>query len=141
MKTGLVSWTGGGKLIMVTGASDYISNPRAQMRLYERVVDHHGQENVDKSVRYYVMSNAGHGLSGRSAYDETLPANWDPQAALVNWVENGVAPGEAIVLNRYENSPPHKETGSRLMCHYPKYPEYKGDGDPYDSGSYTCAEP
>jgi hypothetical protein len=151
-------WSGflkrGGKLIMVTGASDYISNPRAQMRLYEKVAAKNGQAAVDKSVRYYVVPNAGHGASGSDAKGQALPSTWNPQTALQNWVENGTTPPDAVVLtyppagggfggmggrNAAPAGPP--PTGSRIMCRYPAYPKYKGSGDPNTSESYTCAKP
>jgi len=66
-----------GKLIMVTAASDYISNPRAQMRLYDSVVARNGKATVEKSVRYYVMPNSGHGLTGFNSKGDALPSSWD----------------------------------------------------------------
>ena len=136
-------WSGylkkGGKLIIVTAASDYISNPRAQMRLYDRVVARNGKAAVERSVRHYVMTNAGHGLSGSSAKGEALPASWDAAAALVDWVENGVTPPNAVTLTRYDRT--NEATGTRLMCRYPNYPKYKGSGDAFAADSYACAAP
>jgi feruloyl esterase len=130
----------GGKVIMVTGASDYISNPRAQMRLYDRVVARQGQAAVDKSVRYYVMPNSGHGLSGNSAKGEQLPSSWEAQAALVDWVEKGVAPPAAITLTSFDRTT-NQPTGSRLMCRYPNYPRYTGSGPEFAANSYSCVAP
>jgi feruloyl esterase len=130
----------GGKVIIVTGASDYISNPRAQMRLYERVVARQGQSAVDKSVRYYVMPNSGHGLSGNSASGEQLPASWDPEKALTDWVEKGAAPPSAITLTSFDRST-YQPTGSRLMCRYPNYPRYTGSGPALAASSYSCVAP
>jgi feruloyl esterase len=129
----------GGKVIMVTGASDYISNPRAQMRLYERLA-RQGQSAVDKSVRYYVMPNSGHGLSGTSAKGEELPSNWEAETALVNWVEKGTAPPAAITLTGFDRTT-NQPTGSRLMCRYPNYPRYKGSGPEFAASSYNCVAP
>ncbi len=130
----------GGKLIMVTAASDYISNPRAQMRLYERVVAHSGQSAVDKSVRYYVMPNVGHGLTGTSAKGDEFPASWDAASALISWVEKGTAPPDAITLSRVDRTS-HSVTGTRIMCRYPNYPKYKGAGETFSAGSYACTAP
>jgi hypothetical protein len=138
-------WSGflkkGGKLIMVTAASDSISNPRAQMRLYEKVVARHGQAAIDKSVSYFVMPNANHGLSGSSANGTPLPSTWDGQVYLRNWVENGVEPPDPIVLTRNDNKAPYSVLSSRPMCRFPKYPRYKGAGDPNLADSYTCTAP
>ena len=137
-------WSGflkkGGKVIIVTGASDYISNPRAQMRLYDRVVARNGRPAVDKSVRYYVMPNSGHGLSGTSAKGEELPSNWDPATGLINWVEKGTAPPSAITLSGVDRTT-NQPTGSRLMCSYPNYPRYTGSGPALAASSYKCVAP
>ena len=116
----------GGKLIMVTAASDYISNPRAQQRLYDRVVARNGKAGVDKSVRYYVMPNVGHGMTGTNAKGEQLPAFWDAAAALIDWVEKGTTPPDSITLSG--------GTATRLMCRYPEYPGFSGTG-------YHCVAP
>jgi feruloyl esterase len=130
----------GGKVIWVTGASDYISNPRAQMRLYDRVAARLGQTTVDKSIRYYVMPNSGHGLSGNSAKGEPLPSSWDAQSALVDWVEKGIAPPATITLTAFDRIT-NQPTGSRLMCRYPDYPRYTGSGPQLAASSYTCVAP
>jgi feruloyl esterase len=130
----------GGKVIIVTGASDYISNPRAQMRLYERVVARLGQSAVDKSVRYYVMPNSGHGLSGTSAKGEELPSSWEPETALVSWVEKGTVPPSAITLTGLDRAT-NQPTNSRLMCRYPNYPRYTGNGAVFVASSYSCVAP
>lgn len=130
----------GGKVIMVTGASDYISNPRAQMRLYERVVARQGQAAVDRSVRYYVMPNSGHGLTGNDAKGQPLPSSWDAQTALADWVERGIAPAGAITLTSFDRST-NQPTGSRLMCRYPNYPRYSGSGPQFAASSYACVAP
>lgn len=129
----------GGKVIMVTGASDYISNPRAQMRLYEKVAARAGQAAIDKAVRYYVMPNSGHGLSGASAKNEDLPSSWDAETALVNWVQQGIAPPAAVTLTGFDRAI-SQPTGSRLMCRYPNYPRYIS-GPGFAASSYHCVAP
>jgi feruloyl esterase len=130
-----------GRLIMITAASDYISNPRAQMRLYERVAARSGQSVVDQSVRYYVSPNTGHGGSGNSAAGVPVPNAEDTMLHLQNWVENGIAPPDSVVQTRYDRQAPYAAQASRPMCRYPLYPRYNGSGDPNSAQSYTCARP
>ncbi len=130
-----------GKLIIVTANSDYIANPRAMMRLYDRVVARHGQAAVDRAVRLYVMPNAGHGLSGNSAKGAALPQFHDLTTYLQNWVERGQAPPEPVIQVRRDLKQPGPVLGSRPLCRYPKYPRYKGSGDPNLAESYECAAP
>jgi Tannase and feruloyl esterase len=130
-----------GKLILITGASDYISNPRAQMRLYDEVVKRSGQATVDQSVRYYVSPNVGHGLTGNGASGLPVPNAVDAFAYLRNWVEKGTAPPDAMVQSRYSKTAPYTIEASRPLCRYPKYPRYKGAGDSNSFDSYVCAMP
>lgn len=130
-----------GKLIIVTGGSDYISNPRAQMRLYDRVVAHSVRETVDQSVRYYVSPNVGHGLNGASAKGIPVPNLENTLSYLQDWVENGIAPPDPIIQSHLDSAPSHAVLSSRPLCRYPKYPHYNGTGDPNTASSYTCTAP
>ena len=127
----------GVKVIWVTAGSDSVSNPRAQMRLYERVVAHNGQAAIDKAVRYYVLPNAVHGLMGNSASGQPIPNTWDMQAAIQNWVENGIVPPDAPVLSTQSSG----TRTTRPICRYPNYPKYNGSGDPGVASNFTCAKP
>lgn len=130
-----------GKVIIVTGGSDYISNPRAQMRLYDRVVAHSGQATVDQFVRYYVSPNVGHGLTGTSSKGIPVPNVENTLFYLQDWVENGIAPPDPIIQTRLDNTPAHVVLASRPLCRYPKYPRYNGSGDANAAISYTCVLP
>ncbi len=130
-----------GKLIIITANSDYIANPRAMMRLYDRVVARHGKAAVDQSVRLYVMPNAGHGLSGASARGVPLPQFHDLTTHLQDWVERGTAPPEPVILVRRDMKQPGPVLGSRPLCRYPQYPKYKGAGDANLADSYECVAP
>jgi feruloyl esterase len=138
-------WSGffrkNGRLIMITAASDYISNPRAQMRLYDRVVEKSGQAVVDKSVRYYVSPNVGHSSAGNSASGVAVPNAEDTMLYLQNWVENGIAPPDNVIQRRYDRQAPFAAQASRPLCRYPSYPRYNGSGDANDATTYSCARP
>ncbi len=127
-----------GKLIIITANSDYIANPRATMRFYERVVARHGQAAVDSAVRFYVMPHAGHGMSGASARGVPLPQFHDLMAHLQDWVEKDAAPPEPVIQTRRDPKSPAAVLGSRPLCRYPAYPRYKGSGSPDDAASFAC---
>lgn len=136
-----------GKLIMVTGGSDYISNPRAQMRLYDRVVARSGQQTVDQFVRYYVSPNVGHGLNGTSAKGLPVPNLEDNLFYLQDWVENGTPPPDPVIQSRYAmltfggDMTTDAPVAQRPLCRYPKYPRYDGKGYADVASSYVCTAP
>ncbi|MGD2132084.1 MAG: tannase/feruloyl esterase family alpha/beta hydrolase [Maricaulaceae bacterium] len=124
----------GGKLIWVTGAADVISNPRAQMRLYDDIVAVSGQERVDASVRFYVVPMGDHGATSRSVEGQVMPSRWNPAGALRDWVEHDVAPPDAPVVASYEAE---TITATRPICRYPAYPHYIG-GDANWAAAFGC---
>ena len=129
------------RFILHTAASDYTVNARGAMRFYDEVVKRHGQAVIDRSVRYYVTPNGEHGSVGHSATTGTdQPHYADLMAALRTWVEKDVAP-DSLVQTLEEIYPPYTALRSRPLCRYPRYPRYKGTGNPGDAQSYTCAMP
>lgn len=131
------------KLIMYTAASDYVSNPRAQMRMYETEVKRFGQKKVDRSVRYYVSPNVSHGSIGKSATTGArLPQYVDLVSVLEAWVEKGHIPSNALVQTVKSNTPPYTVERSKPLCRYPSYPRYIGqNADPDKAESYACTAP
>ncbi|WP_295529214.1 tannase/feruloyl esterase family alpha/beta hydrolase [uncultured Pseudacidovorax sp.] len=130
----------GGKVILNTSATDNIANPRAQFKLFDRVVSKLGQPAVSEFIRYYVSPMTGHGGNGNGA---TVPTGADLMTPLVLWTERGVAPPEAPRQVRLTASGTGAATvytvsSSRPLCQYPKYPKYVGSGDPLVAESYTC---
>lgn len=127
----------GGKLIIVSGASDTVSNPRAQMRLYDEVVKRNGKAMIDGAVRYYVIPSGDHGRNSRSLDGQPMPSAWNLAGALRDWVEQGVMPPDAPVLATYSGD---TITATRLMCRYPAYPHYVA-GSPNWATAYSCRQP
>jgi Tannase and feruloyl esterase len=132
----------GGKVIMDTSAADSISNPMAQFKLYDRVVERIGQEAVDSFVRYYVSPMTGHGGGGNGA---TVPSTADLLNPMIAWVERLVVPPDAPTQMRITTSGSGSSTvynilQSRPLCQYPSYPYYNG-GDSSVYSSYTCTAP
>ena len=124
----------GGKLIWMTSASDTITNPRAQMRLYDQVVKRNGKAIVDGAVRYYVLPSGDHNRTSRSASGQVMPSSWNVAGALRDWVENAVTPPDAPLLANYSGD---TITATRLMCRYPAYPYYVA-GSPNWASAFSC---
>ena len=56
----------GGKLIVTIGTGDTLASPGAQLDYFQSVLDKMGRETVDAFARFYVIPQAGHGLTGTS---------------------------------------------------------------------------
>lgn len=131
----------GGKMIVVMGTNDTLASSGAQLDYYQSVIDKMGRKNVDSFARFYVLPQAGHGLTGsnysvdgngNSIPVEPLPTRFDRFSMLVDWVEKGIAPPMAATVTGGKRSMP--------MCSYPMYPEYKG-GAPDVADAYECVAP
>ena len=57
---------------------------------------------------------------------------FDMLGAVVNWVENGVAPDVVIATGR---AFPGR---SRPLCAYPKHTQYGGQGNTEDAKNFSC---
>jgi tannase/feruloyl esterase len=130
----------GSKLIVVIGTDDTLASPGAQVAYFQSVIDKMGQAAVDAFARFFVLPQAGHGLSGRSytvdgdgkpVQAQQIPNTYDRFSVLTDWVEKGLAPGKQSTVASGERNLP--------MCSYPAYPEYVG-GATGEANSYTCAK-
>jgi hypothetical protein len=133
----------GGKAIIDTSAADTISNPLAQFKLYDRIVENMGQAVVDSFVRHYVSPMTGHGGGGSGA---TVPTAADLLNPMIAWAERLVPPPDAPTQMRITTSGSGASTvytiaQSRPLCRYPMYPRYNGSGDTTLATSYTCTIP
>ncbi len=135
----------GKKILMYHGFGDPGANPIRSIRYRDAVVkfmeDSHGvakgrkrvkgdtwkgEKETDKFLKLYLVPGMAHcgGGTGHSTVDWLSP--------LVNWVENGVAPG-AIVGSRTASG----VTTTRPHCPYPQEAVLTGD-DASDAASFTC---
>src|SRR6185436_893387 len=129
----------GGKMIVAIGTNDTLASPGAQLDYYQAVLDKMGRSKVDSFGRLYVLPQTGHGLSGtiygtdcdgKQIESKPIPNTFDRFALLVDWVENGKAPGKSITVTAGGRSLP--------MCSYPEYPKYK-KGPVETAESYGCS--
>ena len=77
-----------------------------------------------------MMPGMGHCRGGAG------PDQVDFMGALVNWVENGEAPGSLLSRRESRDQP----TMTRPACAYPEVARYQS-GDPNDAGSFVCEAP
>ena len=131
----------GGRMIVTIGTNDTLASPGAQLDYYQSVIDRMGRTAVDGFARFFVIPQAGHGLSGSSAAingngaaipSTRIPNAFDRLGVLVDWVENGRAPGRSLLVTADDRSLP--------LCSYPTYPRYRS-GPAGTAASYTCASP
>ncbi len=130
----------GGKMIVASGTNDTLASPGAQLDYYQSVLDKMGRSSVDEFVRFYVIPQTGHGLTG-SSYTANgdgaaipaaqIPSRFDRIAMLLDWVENGVAPPKSATVTG--------NAGTLPLCSYPAYPKFNA-GPPTNAASYMCAE-
>ena len=119
----------GGKLIMLEHMSDYAQSPYAGIGYFHAVQKHLGEAAVADFMRLYTAPGVDHVGSG-------APANVDMLSVLVDWVENGRAPGNLGVVEQ-QPSLPIVVDRSLPLCQWPAWPHYR-EGDPKSAASFVC---
>jgi hypothetical protein len=126
-------------MIHYHGLNDIVISPQGSINYYERVIAKFGGlSSVQDFYRMYLIPGMGHGPSNGTANPSANPPYPAPNqlySLLAAWVETGVAPGEAVVMNSASPTPVAK---SLPMCTYPKKAAYVS-GDPNVATSYTCS--
>jgi feruloyl esterase len=130
----------GGKAIVTIGTNDTLASPGAQLDYYQSVIERMGRAAVDSFARFFVIPQAGHGLTGSSYTTDgegraraatPIPSGIDKLDVLVDWVERGNAPAMHLTVTSSERSLP--------LCSYPSYPRYIS-GPENAASSYRCEE-
>jgi hypothetical protein len=114
----------GGKMLVSYGNLDQIIPPNGHYNYMQRLfAAMGGVAKTQEFYRYYVFPNATHcggaGMSTSLLFD-----------ALVNWVENDVAPDYLIA--------PVSATRTRKVCMYPNTAVYSGSGSTDDQANFFC---
>lgn len=125
------------KIIHVHGTQDGAIRWRHDLDYYRRVNAYFGGNAFDytalqKWYRYFPMPGVGHctgGLGGGAG-----PSVVDPFLAVVNWVENGVAP-DRLIAQGGAGAP---ATRTRPLCPFPSTAVYKGSGNIDDASNFVC---
>ncbi len=128
----------GGKMITYHGLADQLIFPRGTYNYYNRVTQLQGGiPEVQKFYRFFPFPGNAHCGGTPVLYDGSsvqsnapLINSNDMFNALVNWVENGVAPDYIVAYNT--------TGGSRPVCKYPDKLIYNGTGNVFSATSFTC---
>jgi feruloyl esterase len=131
----------GGKLIITIGTGDTLASPGTQLDYFQSVLDKMGRDTVDAFARFYVIPQAGHGLTGNSHSVNgsgkpipvtPIPSQYDKTGLILAWVEQNQAPDKTLVVTSGGRSLP--------LCSYPNYPKYVS-GPPESASSYASTAP
>jgi hypothetical protein len=121
----------GGKLLTFVGANDQLIMPRGVIHYYRQMAIRFGKGNgpdfrrLQGFYRLFRAPGVAHCGGGSGPQPQNL------FGALVNWVENGVAP-ERIAAQTPSGAV------RRPLCPYPQRAIYDGTGDPNDAASFDC---
>ena len=124
----------GGKLLTFVGMNDQLIMPRGVVHYYREMASRYGQAGqpdfgqLQGFYRLFRAPGVGHCGGGVGPQPQNL------FGALVNWVENGVAP-ETILA---QNTSGGVVTRTRPLCPYPQTAIYDGSGNPNDAASFQC---
>jgi feruloyl esterase len=120
----------GGKQIFYHGMADPWFSANETRRYYDSLADvNGGADAVRDFARLFLVPGMGHCGGGSATLD-----SFDMVTAIVDWVENGVAPERVVSTG---NAFPGR---SRPLCAYPQYAHYTG-GDPESADSFECRAP
>jgi feruloyl esterase len=129
----------GGKMLVTIGTNDTLASPGAQLDYYQSVIDTMGRATVDQFARFFVIPQAGHGLTGanystdgdgRTISTAPIPNTYNRLSVLIDWVEKKVVPGMSLTVTAGDKSLP--------LCSYPAFPKYTA-GPTSSASSYVCA--
>lgn len=123
----------GGKIIIWHGLADQLIFPQGTINYYQRVQRAMGgPKATDSFARLFLASGAQHCASAAGP----APAPGQPLAAVVSWVEHGVAP--TVIPGETIDPATNVVTDSRPICEYPRFARYTGHGSTNVASSYTC---
>jgi hypothetical protein len=121
----------GGKIVMWHGESDQLIFPRGTVNYYERVASGNGGlKHVDDFMRLFMAPGVAHCAGGAG------PQPVGTLEAVVNWVENGVAPDTILATRNLGGG----AARTRPLCAYPKTAVWTGSGSTDDAASFACVD-
>ena len=121
----------GGKLVIWHGQADQLIFPRGSINYYERVLtEGGGASHVEDYARLFLAPGVDHCGGGVG------PNPVDPLDALIDWVENGVAPDQIAAAKMQGN----QVVRTRPLCAYPKQARWTGTGSTDDASNFACVE-
>ena len=124
----------GGKLLTFVGANDQLIVPRGVINFYRDTAQHYGDhgktdfKGLQKFYRLFRAPGVGHCGGGSGPQPQNL------FGALVDWVENGVAPDQILASTTTGGV----VTRTRPLCPYPQTAIYNGSGSTDDATNFHC---
>jgi len=88
---------------------------------------------------YFGASNQGMGLD-ESNMASVIDAKHDVISAMVDWVENKIAPHQIVGTAWTNDKGPGEVYRQRPLCMWPKQAKYSGSGDEKKPENWSCAE-
>jgi hypothetical protein len=118
----------GGKMIVPQGVSDPIFSINDTIAWWKQVNERNNDRASD-FVRVFPVPGMNHCNGG--------PATgiFDSLTAIMDWVENGVAPDRIRAMAGPASPWPGR---TRPLCPYPKVAEYRGEGSIEDASNFIC---
>jgi len=120
----------GGKIIHYHGLSDPLIVPFGSQSYVSRLFQRYGVAATQSFMRSFFYPGNGHCGGGAAP----LINSTDLFAALVDWVESGVAPDYIVARQNLGGG----VTRSRKICKYPDEAAYTGAGSTDDQASFRC---
>lgn len=125
----------GGKVLIYQPQTGGPFSPLAMVDWYKELNRHASGSpanyaKVQSFARLFLVPGAQHCGGGPST------GNFEALPAVVNWVENGVAP-ERLIGTAGTSTPWPGRT--RPLCPFPAYAQYKGTGDINQAENFVCA--
>ncbi|HEV3510177.1 MAG TPA: tannase/feruloyl esterase family alpha/beta hydrolase [Candidatus Sulfotelmatobacter sp.] len=133
----------GGKLILYHGWNDPGISPLNSVHYFDSVIEANGRQAAARLYMVPGMQHCGGGPGATSfGQRESGPRrdrDHDIFTSLVDWVEDGRAPG-TIIATKYGNKGEAESVEmTRPLCPYPQAAKYKGNVDPNVADSFACA--
>lgn len=125
----------GGKLIQYHGWEDPAIPPRDAIAYFDSVQSKMGD--TSNFYRLFMAPGMLHCAGGRGPNPVAGPAF----AAVVSWVEKGVAPNQLLVEKRVGNMPKAPIERTRPLCPYPQIAQWDERGDWSNAESFRCTVP
>jgi feruloyl esterase len=136
----------GGKLVVYHGWNDPAISALSAIDYYDSVLGRMGRQETEAFLRLYLVPGMQHcfGGAGPSSFGQNGEGPRDDprrnvMLAVERWVEAGTAPDALVAAKRASDDPASAVQASRPICPHPQVVKYKGQGDPNDAASFTCA--
>ena len=121
----------GGKMIIWHGEADQLIFPRGTLNYYQRLLNGNGGvEHVEDFARLFMAPGVGHCAGGAG------PNPAGVFEAVVNWVENDVAPDKIMASRALSGG----GVRTRPLCPYPKTARWTGVGSTDDDANFVCVD-